>query len=98
MSIQVKIPALGESISEVVIAKWLKKEGDLVKMDEVLCELETDKATMELNAEQAGRLHIVEYYNSVKTIHRCPKTNRYSSPFTENLSTNRHSSPFYFNN
>ena len=50
MSIQVKIPALGESISEVVIAKWLKKEGDLVKMDEVLCELETDKATMELNA------------------------------------------------
>ena len=59
MSIQVKIPALGESISEVVIAKWLKKEGDLVKMDEVLCELETDKATMELNAEQAGRLHIV---------------------------------------
>ena len=59
MSIQVKIPALGESISEVVISKWLKKEGDLVKMDEVLCELETDKATMELNAEQAGRLHIV---------------------------------------
>ncbi|MBM3411598.1 MAG: dihydrolipoyllysine-residue succinyltransferase, partial [Bacteroidetes bacterium] len=41
MSIQVKIPALGESISEVVISKWLKKEGDLVKMDEVLCELET---------------------------------------------------------
>lgn len=59
MSIQVKIPALGESISEVVISKWLKKEGDLVKMDEVLCELETDKATMELNAEQAGILHIV---------------------------------------
>jgi len=59
MSIQVKIPALGESISEVVISKWLKKDGDVVKMDEVLCELETDKATMELNAEQAGRLHIV---------------------------------------
>jgi len=59
MAIEVKIPALGESISEVVIAKWLKKDGDFVKMDEVLCELETDKATMELNAEQAGVLKII---------------------------------------
>lgn len=59
MAIEVKIPALGESISEVVIAKWLKKDGDYVKMDEVLCELETDKATMELNAEQAGVLKII---------------------------------------
>ncbi len=59
MAIEVKIPALGESISEVVIAKWLKKDGDYVKMDDVLCELETDKATMELNAEQAGILKII---------------------------------------
>ncbi len=59
MALEVKIPALGESISEVVIAKWLKKDGDFVKMDEVLCELETDKATMELNAEQAGVLKII---------------------------------------
>lgn len=59
MAIEVKIPALGESISEVVIAKWLKKDGDYVKMDEVLCEMETDKATMELNAEQAGVLKII---------------------------------------
>ncbi len=59
MAIEVKIPALGESISEVVIAKWLKKDGDYVKMDEVLCEMETDKATMELNAEQAGILKII---------------------------------------
>jgi 2-oxoglutarate dehydrogenase E2 component (dihydrolipoamide succinyltransferase) len=58
MALEIKIPALGESISEVVIAKWLKKDGDYVKMDEVLCELETDKATMELNAEQAGVLQI----------------------------------------
>lgn len=58
MAIEVKIPTLGESISEVVIARWLKKDGDYVKMDEVLCELETDKATMELNAEQAGTLKI----------------------------------------
>lgn len=59
MALEMKIPALGESISEVVIAKWLKKDGDYVKMDEVLCELETDKATMELNAEQAGVLKIL---------------------------------------
>lgn len=59
MAIEVKIPALGESISEVVIARWLKKDGDYVQMDEVLCELETDKATMELNAEQAGTLKIM---------------------------------------
>lgn len=59
MALEVKIPALGESIIEVVIAKWLKKDGDFVQMDEVLCELETDKATMELNAEQAGVLKII---------------------------------------
>lgn len=59
MAIEIKIPALGESISEVVLAKWLKKEGDFVEMDEALCEVETDKATMEVNAEQAGILSLV---------------------------------------
>lgn len=59
MALEMKIPTLGESISEVVIAKWLKKDGDYVNMDDVLCELETDKATMELNAEQAGVLKIL---------------------------------------
>ncbi len=54
-----KVPTLGESISEVTIASWLKQDGDYVKMDEVLCEVETDKATMELNAEQAGILTII---------------------------------------
>jgi 2-oxoglutarate dehydrogenase E2 component (dihydrolipoamide succinyltransferase) len=57
--IEIKIPAVGESITEVTIASWSKKEGDLVKMDEVLCELESDKATFELPAEAAGILHIV---------------------------------------
>lgn len=54
-----KIPSLGESISEVRIATWLKKDGDFVNMDEAVCEVETDKATMELNAEKSGILRIV---------------------------------------
>jgi 2-oxoglutarate dehydrogenase E2 component (dihydrolipoamide succinyltransferase) len=57
--IEIKIPAVGESITEVTIASWSKKEGDLVKMDEVICELESDKATFELPAEASGVLHIV---------------------------------------
>jgi 2-oxoglutarate dehydrogenase E2 component (dihydrolipoamide succinyltransferase) len=57
--LEIKIPAVGESITEVTIANWNKKEGDLVKMDEVLCELESDKATFELPAEASGLLHII---------------------------------------
>jgi 2-oxoglutarate dehydrogenase E2 component (dihydrolipoamide succinyltransferase) len=57
--IDIKVPPVGESISEVTLVKWLKKEGDYVNRDEVLCELESEKATFELNAEQAGVLHIV---------------------------------------
>lgn len=59
MSLEIKVPAVGESITEVTIAQWFKKEGDYVEMDEVICELESDKATFELNAEAAGTLHIV---------------------------------------
>jgi len=58
MSLDIKIPQVGESITEVTIASWLKKEGDFVQLDEVLCELESDKATFELNAEAAGVLRI----------------------------------------
>ena len=57
--IDIKVPTVGESISEVTLVKWLKKEGDYVNRDEVLCELESEKATFELNAEQSGTLHIV---------------------------------------
>ncbi|OEK05935.1 2-oxoglutarate dehydrogenase complex dihydrolipoyllysine-residue succinyltransferase [Roseivirga misakiensis] len=59
MSLEIKVPAVGESITEVTIAQWFKQEGDQVEMDEVICELESDKATFELNAEAAGKLHIV---------------------------------------
>ncbi len=58
-TVEVKVPPVGESITEVTIASWNKKEGDAVKMDEVLCELESDKATFELPAEAAGTLHLV---------------------------------------
>jgi len=54
----IKVPAVGESISEVTLVKWLKKDGEYVHRDELICELESEKATFELNAEQAGILHI----------------------------------------
>lgn len=56
MALEIKVPTVGESISEVTIARWNKKTGDYVEMDELLCELESDKATFELNAEAAGVL------------------------------------------
>ena len=58
-TIEIKVPAVGESITEVTVSSWNKKEGDSVNMDEVLCELESDKATFELPAEASGTLHIV---------------------------------------
>ena len=58
MSIQVKVPTVGESITEVTIANWLKQDGDTVQMDEVIAELESDKATFELTAPSAGVLRI----------------------------------------
>jgi len=58
MAIQVKVPTVGESITEVTIANWTKKDGDFVQMDEVIAELESDKATFELTAPKAGVLKI----------------------------------------
>ena len=60
MAFQVKVPTVGESISEVTIANWTKKDGDFVKLDEVIAELESDKATFELPAPQAGVLKIIK--------------------------------------
>ena len=59
MSLEIKVPAVGESITEVILAKWLKNDGDHVEMDEVIAELESDKATFELTAESAGTLKLV---------------------------------------
>jgi 2-oxoglutarate dehydrogenase E2 component (dihydrolipoamide succinyltransferase) len=59
MSLEIKVPPVGESITEVVLSQWLKNDGDVVEMDEVIAELESDKATFELTAEQAGTLRTV---------------------------------------
>jgi len=59
MSLEIKVPSVGESITEVTLAQWLKQDGDYVEMDENIAELESDKATFELPAEKAGILRIV---------------------------------------
>nr|WP_067059490.1 2-oxoglutarate dehydrogenase complex dihydrolipoyllysine-residue succinyltransferase [Mucilaginibacter sp. L294] len=56
MSLEIKVPPVGESITEVTLSAWKKKDGDHVEMDEVIAELESDKATFELTAEKAGTL------------------------------------------
>ena len=55
----IKVPTLGESVSEATVAKWFKKPGDAVKADEPLCELETDKVTLEVNAPASGVLSVI---------------------------------------
>src|SRR5215467_6415761 len=57
--IEIKVPTVGESINEVTLVKWLKQDGDYVQRDEVIAELESEKATFEVNAEQAGVLRTV---------------------------------------
>jgi 2-oxoglutarate dehydrogenase E2 component (dihydrolipoamide succinyltransferase) len=56
MPVEMVVPSFGESVTEVVIARWMKNEGDVVKVDESLAELESDKATVELPAPSAGRI------------------------------------------
>lgn len=58
MNKEMRVPTVGESISEVTVGQWFKKDGDLVQLDEVLCELESDKATFEFPAEASGILRI----------------------------------------
>ncbi len=57
--IDLKVPPVGESITEVTLIKWLKSNGDYVNRDEALCEFESEKATFELNAEKAGILSTI---------------------------------------
>ncbi|MFD1144458.1 2-oxoglutarate dehydrogenase complex dihydrolipoyllysine-residue succinyltransferase [Larkinella insperata] len=67
-TVEMKVPPVGESITEVTIASWNKKDGDKVELDEVLCELESDKATFELPSEAAGTLRIVAEAGSTLAI------------------------------
>jgi 2-oxoglutarate dehydrogenase E2 component (dihydrolipoamide succinyltransferase) len=57
--VDVKVPSVGESISEVTIASWLKKDGDYVKLDEAICSIESDKATLEIAAPKTGKLRVL---------------------------------------
>jgi 2-oxoglutarate dehydrogenase E2 component (dihydrolipoamide succinyltransferase) len=59
MTVQIKVPSLGESVTEATIAKWYKKKGDVVRKNEVLIELETDKVALEVSAEADGVLEEV---------------------------------------
>jgi 2-oxoglutarate dehydrogenase E2 component (dihydrolipoamide succinyltransferase) len=66
MSIELKIPAVGESITEVQISEWLKSEGDLVKQDETIAVIDSEKATLDLPSPQNGKL--------VKILHQAGET------------------------
>ncbi len=57
--VDVKVPAVGESISEVTIAAWTKQDGAMVKLDEAICSIESDKATLDISAPKAGKLKIL---------------------------------------
>ncbi len=57
--VELKVPSPGESITEVVIARWLKQTGDVVEKDEVLAEIDSDKATLTLNAEESGKIELL---------------------------------------
>jgi len=59
MSIEIKVPAMGESVTEATVARWFKKEGDAVARDEPLCELETDKVTVEVPAPADGAIESI---------------------------------------
>lgn len=59
MAFEVKVPSPGESISEVEIAQWLVEEGEYVEKEQVICEIDSDKATLELAAEESGAIHIM---------------------------------------
>ena len=57
--VDIKVPSPGESISEVRIAQWLVKDGDVVAKDQVIAEIDSDKATLELSAEEEGKIQIL---------------------------------------
>ncbi|MGD0867866.1 MAG: biotin/lipoyl-containing protein, partial [Rhizomicrobium sp.] len=59
MSIDIKVPAMGESVTEATVARWFKKEGDTVTRDEPLVELETDKVTVEVPSPSDGSIESI---------------------------------------
>ena len=59
MSIEFKIPSIGESITEVTLTVWTKADGDYVEEGDILCEIESEKASIEVPAEESGYLKIL---------------------------------------
>src|SRR5204863_7548284 len=57
MATQIEVPPLGESVTQAILVAWHKADGDSVAMDEPICELETDKANVDISAKAAGVLH-----------------------------------------
>src|ERR1043165_4491670 len=57
--VELKVPSPGESITEVIIARWVKQSGDIVEKDDVLAEIDSDKATLTLNAEESGKIELM---------------------------------------
>ncbi|MDD2309622.1 MAG: 2-oxoglutarate dehydrogenase complex dihydrolipoyllysine-residue succinyltransferase [Desulfuromonadaceae bacterium] len=80
---EIKIPEVGESVREALLAKWFKKSGDVVKRDEPLCEIETDKITLDLNADAAGVLTIVVTEGTTVTVGTTIGTMEESTPLAE---------------
>ena len=58
--IEIKVPTLGESVTEATVATWFKKVGEIVKADEMICELETDKVTIEVPSNITGKLNEIK--------------------------------------
>ena len=92
---EIKIPSPGESITEVEIGNWLKQDGDLVQIDESLCEIETDKATLPLVAEVSGRLKIILEQGSVANVGdvACSIDSDAAGLIQENISASKPSAP-----
>ena len=59
MEIEIRVPSVGESVQEAILAQWYKQDGDSVKKDEPLFIIETDKVSLEVNAEVSGILKIL---------------------------------------
>jgi 2-oxoglutarate dehydrogenase E2 component (dihydrolipoamide succinyltransferase) len=66
--VELKVPSPGESITEVVIARWVKQTGDIVEKDEVLAEIDSDKATLTLNAEESGKIELLSAEGDTVTV------------------------------
>ena len=68
MKMEIKVPRAGESVTEAMISEWFKENGETIEKDEAILELETDKANMELNAEEGGTLEILVEAGEVVTV------------------------------